>query len=174
MKFCHWDGVETDQENLQDLSTVLTIKMMCLTMKLERVLTMKIADNFVRFGMPYRLGTRLPPPPQPRALPATTPGPARHNPGPRPKEIGEGREARHSRQATPLPKRRGVTRCQTYLAYCEPAVTTCQTDRCSDYLYWLPADHNVFETRLSRYGISLAKPVATCEIGVWLRETSTS
>ena len=30
MKFCHWDGLETDQENLQDLSTkisVLTIKM---------------------------------------------------------------------------------------------------------------------------------------------------
>ena len=30
MKFCHWDGMETDQENLQDLSTklsVLTIKM---------------------------------------------------------------------------------------------------------------------------------------------------
>ena len=21
MKFCHWDGMETDQENLQDLST---------------------------------------------------------------------------------------------------------------------------------------------------------
>ena len=56
MKFCHWDGVETDQENLQDLSTkisVLTIKMTCLTMKLERILTMKIVDNFVRFGMPY-------------------------------------------------------------------------------------------------------------------------
>ena len=57
MKFCHWDGVETDQENLQDLSTkisVLTIKMTCLTMKLERILTMKIVDNFVRFGMPYQ------------------------------------------------------------------------------------------------------------------------
>ena len=30
MKFCHWDGMETDQENSQDLSTkisVLTIKM---------------------------------------------------------------------------------------------------------------------------------------------------
>ena len=30
MKFCHWDGMETDQENLQDLSTkisVLPIKM---------------------------------------------------------------------------------------------------------------------------------------------------
>ena len=56
MKFCHWDGLETDQENLQDLSTkisVLTIKNVCLTMKLERVLTMKIVDNFVRFGMPY-------------------------------------------------------------------------------------------------------------------------
>ena len=54
MKFCHWDGMGTDQENLQDLCTkisVLPIKM-CLTMKLERVLTMKIVDNFVRFGMP--------------------------------------------------------------------------------------------------------------------------
>ena len=32
---------------------VLTIKNRYLTMKLELVLTMKIVDNFVRFGMPY-------------------------------------------------------------------------------------------------------------------------
>ena len=57
MKFCHWNGVETDQENLQDLSTkisVLAIRMTCLTMKLERVLTTNIVDDFVRFGMRYR------------------------------------------------------------------------------------------------------------------------
>ena len=55
MKFCRWGGVETDQGNLQDLSTklsVLTIKMTCLTMKLEQILTMKIVDNYVRLGMP--------------------------------------------------------------------------------------------------------------------------
>ena len=45
MKFCNWDGVETDQENLQDMSTkisVLTTGMTCLSMKLERVLTTKL------------------------------------------------------------------------------------------------------------------------------------
>ena len=46
MKFSHWDGMETDQENLQDLSTKISV----LTMKLEWVLTMKIVDNFVCFG----------------------------------------------------------------------------------------------------------------------------
>ena len=56
MKSCHWDGMETDQENLQDLSTKnisFDHKNECWTMKLEWVLTMKIVDNFVCFGMPY-------------------------------------------------------------------------------------------------------------------------
>ena len=46
--------------------SVLTTKMrvfdhknMYLTMKLEPVLTTKIVDNFVRFGMPYRLSQQI-------------------------------------------------------------------------------------------------------------------
>ena len=39
--------------------SVLTIKIVRLTMKLERVLTMKIVDNFVCFGMPNLVMYRL-------------------------------------------------------------------------------------------------------------------
>ena len=50
MKFCHWDGIERKicNENIS-----FAHKNVSLTMKLERVLTMKIVENFVRFGMPY-------------------------------------------------------------------------------------------------------------------------
>ena len=46
MKFCHCDGMETDQKNLQDLSTKnisFDHETECLTMKLEQVLTMKLS-----------------------------------------------------------------------------------------------------------------------------------
>ena len=56
MKFCHWDGIETDPRKFarsERKNISFAHKNVCLTMKLERVLTMKIVDNFVRFGMPY-------------------------------------------------------------------------------------------------------------------------
>ena len=62
MKFCHCDGMETDQKNLQDLSTKnisFDHETECLTMKLEQVLKMKIVDNFVHCGMPYILSPGL-------------------------------------------------------------------------------------------------------------------
>ena len=44
-EFCHWNGMETDQEILWPRSDI------SFDHKNER-LTMKIVDNFVRFGMP--------------------------------------------------------------------------------------------------------------------------
>ena len=46
-------GLNIKKSVLTTKMRVLTIKNRYLTMKLEPVLTMKIVDNFVRFGMPY-------------------------------------------------------------------------------------------------------------------------
>ena len=48
-------GLNIKKSVLTRKMRVLTIKNRYLTMKLEPVLTMKIVDNFVRFGMPYKL-----------------------------------------------------------------------------------------------------------------------
>ena len=46
-------GLNIKKSVLTTKMRVLTIKNRYLTMKLELVLTMKIVDDFVRFGMPY-------------------------------------------------------------------------------------------------------------------------